>query len=379
MSVLIFQSFVTFYVIKYFNWIEGAIIGNMILYLAMACGYLAVSWSNHQKPLSVRTWFFAGLVLCIWATSMMQRKTIWLLLLWYALLWFGKGIYFCCLYLYEFAYVEKEDRVRYAGIQSSWKSVTEIIIPLVLWYFFSIVALPQQVYLGIFILAALMLVITALIVYDLPDITLPPTHHTHYKTILKHTWAPNIIYLSLIGINVMIPFIATLLEVYILQKESWMWLFQSITKIVTLGLLLLILHFFHSTRGFRQLIFTSIALGVMLLVAPRWSWWIVLIIYALAKSFLFPLFSTYEKSVGMHIMDTMVKPWESMLPVIIIQVILYAIIRALLFGVAYLFLYTWSSIYSLIIVLTTITGIGFITIALSILVLYTSPRRHIPA
>lgn len=374
-SVLVFQWFITFYIIKYFHGVQWAIMGNMILYISLACWYLAVSWANHQKSISVKHRFFFSMVICLLATSLMQWKTLWLLMVGNALLGFGKGIYFCSFYLYEFAYVDKPVRVRYAGLQNAWKAAIEIAVPFILWYFFSIANLPETVYLGIFLLSGLTFLLTALTINKLPDMILPPTHHTHYKQILSQTSSSHLLYLWLIGINVMLPFIATLLEVHILHSEAWMWVFQSVTKLVTLLLLLLILHYFHATNGVRQLMYVSVLLGVVLFLTPWWSWWLILIIYALAKSFLLPLFTTYEKSVGMHIMEQMAVVWHSMLPVIIIQTVLYAIIRGILFGIAYVYTTIWS-LYNLIVLLLVITGVWFIILWFLAKKLYKEPDQE---
>ncbi len=360
--VLIFQSFITFYIIKYFDGIQWAIIGNMILYLAVACGYAIVAWLNHQWPISVRAWMFSAIVLCVLSTCMMQWKTMRLLMIWYAFLWLGKWMYFCCLYLYEFKYVEHDQRTKYAALGSAWRSAAEIAIPLVLGYAFSVVPYYQAVYLAVFIAAAIGLLLTALAIYKLPDFTIQPLEHSHYVSIFKKTSWTALWYLTLVWLNVIIPFIGTLLEVQILEKESWTWIFQSATKAVTLIILLLILRYFHVRHQAKHFMILSALLWLSLLLMPWWSGWLVLIVYVIARSLLLSLFTTYEKPIGMQVMESMSSEWHSMLPVIIVQVVLQSSMRIAILAVA-LFILTRFGTPALTYGIILLTWLGFMAIS----------------
>lgn len=335
-SVLIFQSFITFYIIKYFDWIQWAIVGNIVLYIAVACWYVTMAWINHQKNMSVKTRMFFAIVLCILSTCMMQWQSMTLLLLWYILLGFGKWIYFCSLYLYEFKYVAPEVRTKYAAIQSTWKSWAEILIPLILWFFFSVIPIVHSVYLIIFIASAIMLLVTAISIYKLPEFIIQPLEHSHYISIFRRTSRVAIAYIMLVWLVVFIPFIWTLLEVQVLQHESWAGLFQGVTKWVTLLILLIILRFSHIHHPTRYFMILSVLLWVSLLILPWWSGWMVLILYVISRSLLLTLFTMYEKSIGMKVMESMSSPNHSMLPVIIVQEILHTAMRIIVLFVAYL-------------------------------------------
>lgn len=335
-SVLIFQSFITFYIIKYFDGVWGAIIGNTVLYIAVACGYIVMAWVNHHRSVSVRSRMFFAIVLCILSTAMMQWKSMSLLLLGYVILWFGKWVYFCCLYLYEFKHVASEHRTQYATIQSSWKAWTEIIIPLILGYFFSVIPIVQSVYLLIFLASAVMLLVTALAIFRLPEFVIPPLHHSHYVQIYQRTSWVAIVYIMLSWLVVVIPFIGTLLEVQILQHESWTWFFQWITRAVTLLIMLLILrfsHIHHPTRYFMRLAFL---LWSALLLLPWWSSRLVMVVYVVIRSLLLSLYMTYEKPLWMKVMESMSSEWHSMLPVIIVQEVLHTTMRIVVLWIAYI-------------------------------------------
>lgn len=341
-SVLIFQSFITFYIIKYFDWIQWAIVGNIVLYVAVACWYITMARINHHKSISVKSWMYFAIVMCLLSTCMMQRWSMSLLLLWYVLLWFWKWVYFCSLYLYEFKHVVPAVRTKYAAIQSTWKSGAEIIIPLILWYFFSVIPLVQSVYLIIFLASAVMLVITAISIYKLPEFMIQPLEHSHYVSIFKRTSWVAITYIMLSWLVVFIPFIWTLLEVQILEHESWAWLFQWVTKWVTLLILLIIIRFSHITHPTRYFMVLALLLWISLLIMPWWGGWIVLILYVLSRSLLLTLFTMYEKPLWMKVMESMSSENHSMLPVIIVQEILHTTMRIIVLSLAYLiFVHYW--------------------------------------
>ncbi len=334
-SVLIFQSFITFYIIKYFDWIQWAIIGNIVLYIAVACWYITMARVNHHKSISVKSRMYFAIVMCILSTCMMQWQSMSLLLLWYILLWFWKWVYFCSLYLYEFKYVSPEVRTKYAAIQSTRKSGAEIIIPLVLWYFFSVIPLVQSVYLIIFLASAVMLLVTAISIYKLPEFTIQPLEHSHYVSIFKRTSWVAITYIMLAWLVTFIPFIWTLLEVQILEHESWAWLFQWVTKWVTLLILIVIIRFSHVTHPTRYFMILALLLGISLLIMPWWSGWVILILYVITRSLLLTLFAMYEKPLWMKVMESMSSPHHSMLPVIIVQEILHTAMRIIILMIAY--------------------------------------------
>lgn len=375
-SVLIFQSFITFYIIKYFDWVQWAIVGNIVLYVAVACWYLIMARANYHKTLSVRSWMFFAIVLCVLSTCMMQWKSMPLLLLWYVLLGFWKGIYFCSLYLYEFKHIVPEVRTQYAAIQNTWKSWAEIIIPLVLWYFFSAIPVIESVYLIIFLVAATMLLVTALAIYRLPEFHIKPLEHSHYMAIYKRTSWVAIAYIMLTWLVVLVPFIGTLLEVQILEHESWAWLFQWVTKWVTLLILLLILRFSHVHHTMRYFMTLSLLLWLSLLIMPRWSWWVVLIIYVVARSLILSLYTTYEKPIGMKVMENMSTEWHAMMPVIIVQELLHTTMRVIVLWISYIIL-MYTGIEKLTYGIILLAAAWFITIAwLAFYYLYERARWH---
>ncbi len=362
-SALIFQSFITFYIIKYFDGIQWVLLGNMILAISLVIWYLSVAWWNHQRSLSVKKRLFYACIICILSTCMMQWNTARLLLLWFAFQWFWKWIYFCCLYLYEFEFVPIEQRVTYSSAQYAWKSLWEIVIPVVIWYVCTLFVLPHFVYLMIFLTSALIMVINALVIYNLPEFELPPMHHWHLLTVIKKTSKSRLAYLWLSWVDIAIPLIWTLLEVQILQKEQRSGFFQGMTKLVTLVMLLLILRYSHPKDTLRQLMFASILLWIFLILTPRWAGWTVLIVFSVAKSFLFPLFSTYEKPIWMAVMEWMATEWHSMLPVIIVKIIVYAWVRVLTFWWIYFALPFFSATY-ISYVLLGVTWWAFILIGI---------------
>lgn len=361
-SVLIFQSFITFYIIKYFDWVQWAIIGNLVLYIAVACWYITMAWINHSRTISVRSWMFFAIVLCLLSTCMMQWKSMTLLLLWCVILWFWKWIYFCCLYLYEFKHVVPEVRTKYAAIQSTWKSWAEIVIPLVLGYFFSVIPVIQSVYLIIFLASAVMLLITAIAIYKLPEFHLKPILHSHYQMIFKRTSWVALVYIMLTWLIVLIPFIWTLLEVQIIQHESWTGLFQWVTKWVTLLILLLILRYSHIHHPTRYFMWLALMLWATLLLMPRWSWWVVLILYVIARSLILSLYVTYEKPIGMKVMESMSSEQHTMLPVIIVQEVLHTTMRVIILWISYI-IFAYFGVNTLTYTIILSAWFGFIVIA----------------
>lgn len=362
LSVLVFQSFVTFYIIKYFNWVEWAIIGNILLYIAVILWYILVARVNHNKMISARSWMFFAIVICLLSTCMMQWHSMWLLMLWFVLLWFWKWMYFCALYLYEFEYVDSFSRTKYSAILNTWKLASEIVIPLILAYLFSVFAVAHSVYFIIFIVSAILLLATALAIYKLPELLIQRLEHWHYKTIMKRTSWIATSYIVLIWLVSIIPFIWSLLEVQVLTHESWAAMFQWVTKWVTLLIMLIILRFSHIHHPTRYFMILSCMLWVTLLLMPWWNWWIVLVIYVVARSLLLSLFTTYEKPIDMKVMESMSDDTHSMLPVIIVQEVYHTIMRVLILVVSYfILLYMWIS--SLTYWIMLLTWVWFLAIA----------------
>ncbi len=376
-STLIFQSFITFYVIKYFDWIHGVIIWTMVMYIAVVCGYLFTARVNHNRAISARTFMFFAIVMCLLSTSMMQWNSLWLLLLWYIVLWFGKWLYFCSQELYEFEFIDPLLRTKYAATLNTWKTGAEIVIPLVIWSFFAAIPFVDTVYLIIFIAAAVMLFVTAIAIYKLPDYVVAKLEHSHYAETIKRTSRVSIFYLTLSWLTVLIPFIWTLLEVQIIENESWVGLFQWITKWVWLLILLLILRYSHTQHPTRYFMALAFIIWVTLLLMPWWSGWVVMIIYVVVRSLLLSLYFTYEKPIKMKVLETMKSKDSTMMPIVIIQEMLAATVRVVVLSCSYFILVymgAWSLRYWIII----LTWLWFLAIAgLAFYYLYERAHGHL--
>lgn len=283
MRNIILNVFINIYTYSIYESIDLLILSNILYFCFTYSGYFWSWYSLNWKNLNLRNNFIISYIIfvCSFVWLYFMKSAPWWILVFYAMLGLGNGMYYFATVYFESNHLDKNVRDFYASTLKAWDELVKIVFPLLISGIFLLAKYMWRDGYAILLLFAVLPFLWAfLLILRLPDMHVSKIETPiSFVTYLFPAWISPYkkMYYALFGVQRCLAIVFSVYLLWVLQTEINIWVYESILAVIWIWVLLLYSQKIDASNRSRILViaFGGVALLVAWLGIFQDIWYLV--------------------------------------------------------------------------------------------------------